>query len=153
MASVILCGAEDQPMSPIDSGIAYELSRTFAASPEALFDALTSATVLKRIWGVQDIEVDPRVGGGAVATYVVADQDWSFTISYTELSRADGRLRWIARFKSFPSKETRVSVQLGKVAGGTTLTLRMENFESTEESNANRQAWERGLATLADIVR
>ena len=57
-------------MRPTDSGIGYELSRTFAASPDALFDALTSATVLKRIWGVQEIDVDARVGGRAIAIYV-----------------------------------------------------------------------------------
>jgi uncharacterized protein YndB with AHSA1/START domain len=56
-------------MRPTDSGISYELSRTFLASPEALFDALTSAKVLKRTWGVQEIDVDARVGGRAVATY------------------------------------------------------------------------------------
>jgi hypothetical protein len=28
----------------------------------------------------------------------------------------------------------------------------MENFESTEECDANRQAWERGLAILAEVV-
>ena len=33
------------------------------------------------------------------------------------------------------------------------LTIRMENFESTEEPDANRQAWERGLATLANVVK
>ena len=139
-------------MSPIDSGISYELSRTFSASPEALFDALTSAIVLKRIWGVQEIDVDARVGGRAIAIYVADGQDWSFTITYTELARDKGRLRWVARFKSFPSKETRVSVQLTRVNGGTALTLRMENFESTDECNANRQAWERGLAILVDVV-
>src|SRR5262245_31292641 len=119
-------------MSPTDCNISYELSRTFSASPEALFDALTSAVVLKRIWGVQRIDVDARVGGRAVATYVVGDQDWSFTIVYTELARAEGSLRWVARFKSFPSKETRVFMQLARVHGGTTLILRMENFESTD---------------------
>lgn len=139
-------------MSPTDSSISYELSSTFSASPEALFDALTSAMVLKRIWGVQDIDVDARVGGQASAIYVVDGQDWSFKITYTELARDQGRLRWIARFKSFPSKETRVFVQLTRVSGETALTLRMENFESTEECNANRQAWERGLAILADVV-
>lgn len=139
-------------MSPTDSGMGYELSRTFSASPDALFDALTSATVLKRIWGVQEIDVDARVGGRAIAVYVVDGQDWSFTLTYSELARDEGRLSWLARFKSFPSKETRVSVQLAQVNGGTALTLRMENFESAEECNANRQAWERGLAILADIV-
>lgn len=139
-------------MNSTDSNTSYELSRAFSVSPEALFDALTSAAVLKRIWNVQEIDVDARVGGRAVATYIVGDQDWSFSISYTELARAEGRLRWVARFKSFPSKETRVRVQLAPANGGTTLTLRMENFESPEECAANKQAWERALAILADIV-
>lgn len=139
-------------MIPTDSGISYELSRTFSASPESLFDALTSAMVLKRIWGVQEIDVDARVGGRAIATYVVDGQDWSFTLTYTELARDKGRLSWVARFRSFPSKETRVSVRLARLNGGTALTIRMENFESMEECNANRQAWERGLAILADVV-
>ena len=139
-------------MNSMDTGIAYELSRTYSASPEALFNALTNAAVLKRIWGVQEIDVDARVGGHAVATYIVEGQDWSFTITYTELTLDEGRLGWVARFKNFPSKETRVSVRLKQVDKGTALTLRMENFESTEECNANRQAWERGLAILADVV-
>jgi len=32
-------------------------------------------------------------------------------------------------------------------------TIRMENFENAEERDANRQAWQRGLDTLADIVK
>ena len=139
-------------MSPKDTGIAYELSRAFTASPDALFDALTSSSVLKRIWGVQEINVDARVGGQAAAIYITEGQDWSFTITYTELKRDDGRLGWVARFKNFPSKETRVSVRLKRIDEGTMMTLRMENFETTEECDANRQAWERGLAILADVV-
>lgn len=139
-------------MSPSDSGISYELSGRFSVSPEVLFDALTSAMVLKRIWGVQEIDLDARVGGQAIANYVVDGQDWSFTLTYTELARDKGRLGWVARFKSFPSKETRVSVRLAQVDGGTALTLRMENFESIDECNADRQAWERGLTILADVV-
>jgi len=140
-------------MNPTDSGIEYELSRTYSASPEALFKALTNAVVLKRIWGVQEINVDAHVGGQAVATYIVDGQDWSFTITYTELAPADGRLQWVTRFKSFPSKETRVTVLLKQDDAGTVLTLRMGNFESTEERDANRRAWENGLAILADVVR
>src|SRR5262245_3157293 len=143
---------EAAQMNPTDTGIAYELSRSYLASPESLFDALTSAQVLKRIWGVQTIDVDARVGGHAVATYIVDGQDWSFTITYIELARPEGRLRWVARFKKFPTKETRVTVLLRKDKTGTVLTLRMENFESVEERDANRVAWERGLAILADVV-
>jgi uncharacterized protein YndB with AHSA1/START domain len=139
-------------MNPTDSGIEYELCRIYSASPEGLFNALTNPVVLKRIWGVQEINVDARVGGQAVATYIVEGQDWSFTITYTELAPADGRLRWVTRFKNFPSKETRVTVLLTRGANGTVLTLRMGNLESTEERDANKRAWERGLAILAEVV-
>ena len=140
-------------MNPTDTGIEYELSRTYSASSAALFHALTSSMVLKRMWGVQEITVDARVGGRAVATFVVDGQDWSFTITYTELALEQGRLSWIARFKSFPSKETRVTVLLRPSGSGTALTLRMGNFESTQERDANRQAWEEGLSVLADVVQ
>jgi len=138
-------------MNPTDSGIAYELSRTYPVSQEALFNALTSSEALKRIWGVQEITVDARAGGNAIATYIVGSQDWSFTITYTEVAPNE-RLKWVTRFKSFPTKETRVTVLLKRADEGTELTLQMENFESAEERDANRQAWERGLAILADVV-
>jgi hypothetical protein len=35
---------------------------------------------------------------------------------------------------------------------GTQLVVRMENFESTEERDANREAWLAALATLGDIL-
>jgi hypothetical protein len=43
-------------------------------------------------------------------------------------------------------------VLLGAAPVGTELKIRMENFETAEERDANRQAWQRGLSTLADIV-
>lgn len=139
-------------MSSSDSATSYELSKRFSVSPEALFDALTSAVVLKRIWGVQDIDVDARVGGRTHAVYIIDGQDWSFTITDTEVNRDSGRIRWVVRFTSFPLKETRVSVELTRVSNGTALKLRMENFETPEECNANRQAWEHGLMSLAEVV-
>jgi len=140
-------------MNTTDTGIGYELSRTFSASPKALFEALTNPVVLKRIWGVQEIDVDARVGGQAVATYIAEGQDWSFTLTYTELAPQEGRLKWIARFRKFPEKETRVSVQLAPVNHGTALALRMQNFQSTEERDANKHAWENALGILADLVK
>ena len=50
-------------MTAIDSGIGYELSETYPVTGERLFQALTDAAILKEIWGVQQIEVDARVGG------------------------------------------------------------------------------------------
>lgn len=132
--------------------LAYELSETYPVSRERLFDALTDGRVLKRIWGVQHITVDARVGGTTSAEYIVGGQDWSFTITYTEVV-PNQTLRWITRFRGFPEKETRVTVELGETDKRATLNIRMENFESAEERDANEQAWRRALATLADLLR
>jgi hypothetical protein len=58
----------------------------------------------------------------------------------------------MTHFHRFPTKETRVTVLLGEAPAGTELKIRMDNFETAEERDANRQAWQHGLATLADIV-
>ena len=130
---------------------AYTLSAIYPVSPEILFSALTDAAVLKRIWGVQEITVDARVGGTTSATYIADGQDWSFDITYMEIV-PNRSLRWSTHFKSFPTKETRVTVLLEDAATGTALTVLMENLDSAEERDANKQAWQRGLATLAEIV-
>ena len=139
-------------MNQTNSDAAYELSKTYPVSQETLFNALTDSTVLQKIWGVQQITVDARVGGRTNAVYVEGGQDWSFTITYTEVVPNE-QLKWITHFKSFPTKETRVTVLFKEADKGTELIVRMENFETTEERDANKQAWQRGLATLADIVR
>ena len=139
-------------MDRTDGKTAYELSQTFPVSQERLFSALTDSTVLKKIWGVQQITVDARVGGRADAVYIEGGQDWSFTITYIEVV-PNKRLSWITHFKSFPTKETRVTVLFNKADKGAELIVRMENFETAEEREANKQAWQRGLATLADILK
>jgi uncharacterized protein YndB with AHSA1/START domain len=139
-------------MNSTDSKLAYELSEIYPVPRERLYQALTDATALKRIWGVQQITVDARVGGETDAVYVEGGQDWSFTLTYTEVV-PNRTLKWVTHFKSFPSKETRVTVLLEDAATGTRLTIRMATFETIEERDANRQAWQRGLATLADVLK
>ena len=139
-------------MNSNDSKLGYELSETYPVSPQSVFGALTDATVLKRIWGVQQITVDARVGGKAIAVYISEGQDWSFTITYTEVV-PNRSLGWITHFRSFPTKETRVAVLLKEADRGTELTIRMENFETAAERDANKQAWQSGLTTLAAILR
>lgn len=135
----------------IDSGIGYELSETYPVSPERLFQALTDAAVLKRIWGVQQIEVDARVGGKTTAVFLADGQDWSFTITYSVVI-PNQRLEWTTHFKAFPTKATRVTVMIDEVERGSTLLIRMGNFETAEERDANREAWRAGLAGLGEIL-
>ena len=138
-------------MNSSATNIGYEVSATFPVSQERLFRALTDATVLKRIWGVQQITVDARVGGETHATFIAGGQDWSFTITYTEVA-PNRLLRWITHFKSFPTKETRVALRFEDAHPGTALTVRMDNFETPEERDANKQAWQQALVTLSEIL-
>jgi uncharacterized protein YndB with AHSA1/START domain len=137
-------------MAAIDSGIGYELSETYPVSRERLFLALTDAAILKEIWGVQQIDVDARVGGRTTAIFL-ADGDWSFTITYSEIV-PNQRLEWTTRFKAFPTKATRVTVTIEEVERGSTLVIRMGNFETADERDANREAWRAGLASLAPTL-
>ena len=138
-------------MNQNEGSIGYELSRIYPVSPDVLFRALTDATVLKKVWGVQEIAVDARAGGKTEAQYIAEGQDWSFILTYTEVVPNE-RLRWVTHFKSFPTKETKVTVLFRAAATGTELLVRMENFETASERDANRQAWEKGLTTLAIIL-
>jgi len=138
-------------MNQSEGILGYELSRTYPVSRDVLFRALTDATVLKRVWGVQRIAVDARAGAKTEAEYRDQGQDWSFTLTYSEVVPNE-RLKWVTHFKSFPTKETKVTVVLTAVETGTELTVRMENFETPSERDANRQAWEQGLTTLATIL-
>jgi len=138
-------------MNSTGNTLAYELSRIYPVSRERLFQALTDAAVLKKVWGVQEIVVDARVGGTTRAMFITEGQDWSFSLTYTEIV-PDRTLRWTVHFNSFPTKETKVTVSLKDTADGTELLIRMKNFETAEERDANKQAWQRGLALLADSL-
>jgi uncharacterized protein YndB with AHSA1/START domain len=138
-------------MTSTDSGIGYELSETYSVSRERLFEALTDANVLKEIWGVQEITVDARVGGKARAVFVTSGQDWSFTITYTDVA-PNRSLRWITHFHAFPTKEAHVTALFREAERGTELVVRMENFETAEERDANREAWLAAMATLGEIL-
>ena len=142
----------ENTMNKIDNNTAYQISKIFPVSQEKVFKAITDSTVLKKIWGVQSISVDARVGGKANAVYIEGDQDWSFTITYLEIVPNE-KLRWITHFKSFPSKETRVTLFFKKAEKGTELVVRMENFETSQERDANKKAWQAGLDTLAGILQ
>jgi uncharacterized protein YndB with AHSA1/START domain len=139
-------------MNSTDSGIGYELTETYSVTSERLFQALTDAAILKEIWGVQQIDVDARVGGRTTAVFMADGQDWSFTITYGVIV-PNQRLEWTTHFKAFPTKATRVVVTIDEVERGSRLVIRMGNFETAAERDANQEAWRAGLTTLGEYLR
>jgi uncharacterized protein YndB with AHSA1/START domain len=135
----------------IDQTRTYELSHAYPVSQTTLFNAFLNAAVLKDIWGVSSITVDATLGGLARAKLTVDGVNWDFTLTYQELIRPD-KLRWIVHFDHFPSKEARATLSFLATAAGSAVTVRMENFETSEDRDANRQAWEAGLKKLEAIL-
>ena len=135
----------------MDVDTAYEIHRLFPVGPERLFAAFTNPAILKNIWGLSAISVDARVGGQALAKMEITGKNWNFTITYTEIVPAR-TLRWVTHFQRFPNKETRVTLLFEKTAEGTQLTLRQENFETSQERNANREALINALSRLAGLL-
>lgn len=138
-------------MDSIDEKTAYEISRTFPVAQTVLFNAFVDASTLKTIWGLSSIAVDARSEGHARAEWTIGEENWNFTISYREVVPYD-RLRWVVHFDRSQSKETRVTLLFRTVEDASEVTLRMENFETTQERDGNRQAWNEALDRLGGIV-
>jgi hypothetical protein len=130
--------------------LAYELSHQYSVTQNALFNAFIDAATLQNIWGVSTIKVDPRPGGQARATLTFAGENWDFTITYKEVVPYD-KLRWVVHFDRFPNKETRATLWFKQTIGGSEVTVQMENFETPEERDSNKHAWERALQKLETL--
>ena len=135
----------------MENDTTYELSRVFAVAPGKLFSRFLDEATLKTIWGVSQITIDARPEGRARAQLTINDENWDFTITYKEIVPSQ-TLRWIVHFDRLPSKEIKVTLRFKEIAAGTELTLRMENFESSNERDQNRQAWEAALETLEGLL-
>jgi uncharacterized protein YndB with AHSA1/START domain len=135
----------------MENDTTYELSRVFPVAPGTLFSQFLDETTLKTIWGVSQITIDARPEGQARARLTINDENWDFTITYKEVVPGQ-TLRWIVHFDRLPSKEIKVTLRFKEIAAGTELILRMENFESSNERDQNRQAWEAALETLQGLI-
>jgi uncharacterized protein YndB with AHSA1/START domain len=136
-------------MNPTDT--AYELSRSFQVPAEKLFNAFIDEDVLKKIWGVSSISIDARPGGKANAKLEFNGDNWNFIITYLEVQLFE-KLKWIVHFERFPSKEIRVTLLFKETSDGTDFTVRQQNFETPQERDENRKAWEYAFNTLEGLL-
>jgi hypothetical protein len=135
----------------MDNNTGYELSREFPVTQDTLFKAFINEATLKSIWGVSSITVDARPNEKARAHLEIGNENWDFTITYRDIVPNE-TLRWAVHFDRFPGKETRVTLSFKTTTSGAEVTVRMENFETPQERDANRQAWERALRTLEGLL-
>jgi uncharacterized protein YndB with AHSA1/START domain len=123
------------------------IERTFPASAEEVFDAWTSAEVMRRWfhcapdWETPEAEVDLRVGG--VVRVVMRQPDGTEAGArgeYTEIDRPHRLvMSWI--FDADPSNEQQIELSFSEADGSTTVLMVNSRISSDERRRAQGWGW------------
>lgn len=139
---------------------ALRLERTFAATPEEVFDAWTSPEVLTRWWAAQPTwtspgcEVDLRVGG----RYVLRMRDENGRVyavggEYREVNRPRRLVYtwcWEGTDGPDPGAVSLVTVEFHPEADGTTVVLEHSGLASEQSRTGHETGW---IGTLENLAR
>lgn len=139
--------------------VILKIARDFDASPEAVFDAwLDPAKAGKFLFKTPDgemgtVEIDARVGGGALIVERRASGDAHHHLQYEVIDRPR---RLVFLFRADPAEEgawTRVSIDIAAKGAGATLTLTHEmDPEWAAYEEQTRKGWTMILDTLATFL-
>jgi uncharacterized protein YndB with AHSA1/START domain len=140
-------------------GITLRLERTFNASAEAVFDAWTTADVLRRWWPAGSdwetplAEVDARVGGSLRLVMRSPDgEQFGGRGEYQEITRPE-RLVFTWTWDSHEAHEGTqlVEVEFSEHADGTTtVVLTNRGLRDEESKRSHRDGW---LASFDNLER
>ncbi len=129
------------------AGYLVRIERTFDAPPEAVFDAWTSAEVLRRWfhceadWETPVAEVDLRVGGEVRVVMRTPDgAEHGATGRYTEIDRPR-RLAMTWTFDDDPSNRQRIELSFAESDGSTTVVLVNSGISTGERRDAQEWGW------------
>jgi uncharacterized protein YndB with AHSA1/START domain len=141
---------------------AFRLERTFAATPEEVFDAWTSPVVLGRWWAAAPTwtspgcEVDLRVGGRYVLRML--DDDGELHVvggEYREVTRPRRLVFtwcWQREGGPHPGHVSLVTVEFHSDGDGTTVVLEHSGLASQESREGHGEGWRACLDNLARRV-
>jgi uncharacterized protein YndB with AHSA1/START domain len=129
------------------SGERLDLERTFAAPPEAVFDAWTSEEVLRRwFYGRGDLEtpvaeVDLRVGGEVriVMRDPRSGEEFGARGRYTEIERPT-RLAFTWAWDE-DEREMLIEVDFAEAESGTAVHFTHTNLPDQESAESHRRGW------------
>ena len=139
---------------------AFELriERTFAAPVEDVFDAWTSAEVMRRWfhcgpgWGTPVAEVDLRVGGKV--RVVMRRQDGSEAAMWGEFTQIDRphRLVMTWTFHDDPSNEQLLELSFSESEGSTTVVLVNSLISTDQRRDSQDWGWRACLDELEHLL-
>jgi uncharacterized protein YndB with AHSA1/START domain len=127
--------------------MSIEITRTLAAPPSKVFQALTDADELSR-WWTTTAESDPRSGGAFSYGFEFEDaaRDHTYTGTYHDVTPGER--------VSFPWQgglgETTVDVRLERAGDGTTVTLRHSGWGDGAEWDEAVELHEQGWSFFLD---
>jgi uncharacterized protein YndB with AHSA1/START domain len=139
---------------------ALRLERTFAATPEEVFDAWTSPEVLTRWWAAQPTwtspgcEVDLRVGG-RYTLRMRSDDGRIYAVGgeYREVDRPRRLVYtwcWEGTDGPDPGVVSLVTVEFHPEADGTTVVLEHSGLPSEQSRTGHETGW---IGTLENLAR
>ena len=132
------------------------IERTFAASAEDVFDAWTSAEVMRRWfhcasdWDTPGAEVDLRVGGKVRVVMRKPDGTEVETRGEYTLIDRPHRLLMTWTFSDDPSNEQLIELSFSESEGSTTVLLVNSRISTDERRDAQDEGW---LGCLDELER
>lgn len=137
---------------------ALTLVRTFQATPEKLWQALTQPALLKQWMAPSDefqiplAETDLRVGGRyRFVMRAPNGEEHDVSGIYREIV-PNRKLVYTWAWKSTPERESLVTMELRAAGAGTQFTLRHEQFFDEQAKSRHEQGWIGCLARLAKLT-
>ncbi len=130
------------------------IERTFAASAEEVFDAWTSAEVMRRWfhagadWETPKAEVDLRVGGTVSVVMRAPDGSESSAQGEYQVIERPHRLVMTWTFDSDPSNEQLMELSFAESEGATTVVLVNSRIASDERRESQEWGWNECLNEL-----
>ena len=139
------------------SGRVVRIERTFDAPAEHVFDAWTSAEVMRRWfhcfpdWDTPEAEVDLQVGG--MVRVVMRRPDGSQVAAYGDYTVIDRphRLVMTWTFDDDPSNEQLVDLSFSESGGSTTVLMVNSGISTDERRDAHDEGWHGCLDELARL--
>ena len=137
------------------SGETLQLERTFEAPAQAVFDAWTSAEVMRRWfhaehdWETTEAKVDLRLGGNVrvVMRDPHKDVEYGGGGHYTEIDPPT-RLVFTWNWDDDADRETLIELAFEEVDGATTVRLTHSNLRDQESVISHEDGWNNCLDSL-----